>query len=599
MSGNKKTVRTTAIILFILLIFGFGVNSGLQSVYSQPSSTTGGNDQNNLPLSDNSTTTFASAEKKLPAPSELPSSASPQPVPLSEQRKILQQQLLKEVDTGPGLPHSNKTIQGPTNNTQTHITSTNSTSNPRITNETASLTRTAIPARSSTASIRLLTNATVVNPNVNSVLEPSVANNGSTVFYTGNWFASRSSDGGESWKHRNVFKDVRDQCCDNDIIYDPNHKIFIWYLQGIEKDPEIIANNPDIGLVQSDLQIGENHIVIGTSHDAQHWRLFTFKPRDINGTWTNQMSDYPYLALSNKYLYTSMNMFGPGGHFVRSILLRVSLDDLARGVAPSFSYYNDPRDTAGNLFTFTPVQGATNTMYWAVHLSNDAMRIYQWNEASNIVKTFDRSVPPWAFLLRGDGDCPGPDKINWCARAMSKITGGWIQNDTVGFLWNADKGGISAHGATFPYPYINAATFKVNSDMKYQGRPYIWSPNFAWLYGFASPNNRGDVAVSAVFGGGKYYPSMAAGIYNNQNVSGHPWNMIKLVNGTNGPSATQSPFEWGDYLRVRPFSGVGPTWIASGWTLQGGVQDLNVEPRYFIFGKASDVPITENISQKK
>jgi hypothetical protein len=125
--------------------------------------------------------------------------------------------------------------------------------------------------------------------------------------------------------------------------------------------------------------------------------------------------------------------------------------------------------------------------------------------------------------------------------------------------------------------------------MTYLGRPYLWSPIFAWLYGYGSPDNRGNVAIQAFFGGGQYYPSIAAGVGNDFSGGLLPWQMIQLVNGTDGPAPTATkPSSWGDYIRIRPFNGEGPGWIGSGWTLQGGPFRENVEPRYFEFTLKND-----------
>jgi hypothetical protein len=567
--GKRYTDIIVALSLITAMIFINAELSGnMKSAVAITESSNASDTNTRTDLTGGSnTTSLSSLEKKLPAPKSITIQSAPQTTPLSDLQKFKLQEQLKDVDIGPELAQSNKTILGPNITSQANVTNITSSIIPTAVSHNYDLNPIESQLISTSArqsAIKLSGNSSLTTPDVTAVLEPAVANKGQLVFYTGNWFAARSTDGGSTWRYLQPTSVMPDYCCDQDVIYDPIHKIFIWYMQGIE-----------------DRITGENRIRIGISHDTANWLFYTFKPTDIDSSWSHQMSDYPYLALGNKYLYISMNMFGLED-FVRSIVMRISLDDLANGVAPSFSYYKDPSEA--EVFNFTPVQGATDTMYWAVHLSNSRIRIYQWDELSSAIKTFDRDIPAWSFIVRGQGYCPGPDDVNWCGRAMSKITGGWSANGVLGFLWNADKGGRSTNNATFPYPYINAATFKIADDMKYQGRPYIWSPDFAWLYGFASPDKEGNVAVEGIYGGGIYYPSMAAGIYNAISESIPAWNMKQLVKGTNGPSGGQSPFEWGDYLRVRAFNGEGAKWVGSGWTLQGGGQDNNIEPRYFVFG---------------
>jgi hypothetical protein len=400
----------------------------------------------------------------------------------------------------------------------------------------------------------------IVSPSSSSrsiVNEPSVANKDNLVFYTGNWYASRSVDGGLTWTYIDPTSDMSDFCCDQDVIYDPHHQIFIWYRQGIETAS------------------GQNRFRLGVSADALNWWFYNISPKDFNSKWTNQSWDYPQLALSNKYLYISSNIFKPDGSFFRTAISRWSLDDLGNAATNvSFNYYDDE-----SVFTFTPVQGATYTMYWASHLSNSRMRIYEWPEIlSNNnagVRSFDRDIPAWTSDSRGTMSCNnGPDGKDWCGRADTRILNGWISKDTIGFLW------IAAQGNGFPWPYLNAAEFKINNDMTYSGRPYLWSSDKAWMYGFVSPNMDGDLAIVASVGGRDLYPSMAVGINDNSNGSRSPWDMKIAINGTSGPSDNK----WGDYFRIRPFSGSGLTWTASGYTLQGGSRGDFIEPRYLVFG---------------
>ena len=130
--------------------------------------------------------------------------------------------------------------------------------------------------------------------------------------------------------------------------------------------------------------------------------------------------------------------------------------------------------------------------------------------------------------------------------------------------------------------------------MTYFGRPYLWSSDKAWMYGFVSPNVQGDLAIVASVGGRDLYPSVAVGTNDNSNGSHSPWDMKILINGTNGPSDNR----WGDYFRIRPFSGSGLTWAASGYTLQGGSRGDSVEPRYLVFGRQNEVTSLDSPLEK-
>jgi F5/8 type C domain len=408
--------------------------------------------------------------------------------------------------------------------------------------------------------IQIYTNKSVTVPRTSLSLanEPSVANRDKLIFYTGNWYDVRSLDGGSTWTYIDPFKDMHDFCCDQDIIYDSAHQIFIWYR---------------LGTFDSN---GENHFRLGISSDTSNWLFYNVSPRNFNGTWSHQFWDYPQLALSNKYLYITSNMFDQSGKLLRTIISRWSLQDLSVGQSNvSFSYYSDK-----SLFNFTPVQGATDTMYWASHVSNSRMRIFRWSDTESAITSYDREIPAWTSSSDVTMSCKGPDSNDWCGRADSRILGGWLSQGTIAFMWMASAGN------GFPWPYLNAAKFRL-SDMKYLESPYLWSPDHAWMYGSVSPNSRGDLGIVAFYGGGKVNPSLAIGISQNSNNNNNDtsqlqsaWKMEPVMRGTNGPSQN----DWGDFLRIRPYSGSVVNWVASGYILKGGSTEDFIEPLYLVFG---------------
>ena len=408
--------------------------------------------------------------------------------------------------------------------------------------------------------LQIYTNKSVTVPRTSLSLadEPSVANRDKLIFYTGNWYDVRSLDGGSTWTYIDPFKDMHDFCCDQDIIYDSTHQIFIWYR---------------LGAFDSN---GENRFRLGISSDTSNWLFYNVSPRNLNGTWSHQFWDYPQLALSNKYLYITSNMFDQSGKLLRTIISRWSLQDLSLGQSNvSFSYYSDK-----SLFNFTPVQGATDTMYWASHVSNSRMRIFRWSDTESAITSYDRDIPAWTSSSDVTMSCKGPDSNDWCGRADSRILGGWLSQGTIGFMWMASAGN------GFPWPYLNAAKFRL-SDMTYLESPYLWSPDHAWMYGSVSPNSKGDLGIVAFYGGGKVNPSLAIGISQNSNNNNNDaaqlqsaWKMEPVMRGTNGPSEN----DWGDFLRIRPYSGSLVNWIATGYTLQGGSTEDFIEPVYLVFG---------------
>lgn len=398
------------------------------------------------------------------------------------------------------------------------------------------------------------------------VAEPSTANKGRLIFYTGNWFTARSTNGGTGWTYNNPFGDMADFCCDQDVIYDANRQIFIWYRQAV-KDSN-----------------GENYFRLAISRDTLTWWYYDIRPTLFSSAWNNQWWDYPHLALSNNYLFLTSNVFnGLSGMTSpsRAILAKVSLDDLANARTIFFLYLEHPFESQGRR-TVTPVQGATDTMYFGTHLSNDMMRIYKWPETSGTIFWYDVNIPAWTPSARGSMHCAGPDGFNSCAFSDNRVLGGWIRAGKVGFIWNVGE------GSRFPYPYINAAVF-LTSSMTYAERPLVWNDVNAWMYGHVSPNRRG-LGLVAFWAGGSYNPSVGAAIADNFVTPPPGWQMNWIAGGTNSPARERL----GDYLRIRAFGGQCALWVGTAYTLVNGsgptsatVSD-SVFPYYFIMGREVD-----------
>jgi len=410
-----------------------------------------------------------------------------------------------------------------------------------------------------------------------SVVEPSTANKGRLIFYTGNDFTTRSNDGGTKWTYNDPKGDMADFCCDQDVVYDEHRQIFIWYRQA----------GTDVH--------GVNYFRLAISRDTLSWWYYDVKPTLFNSAWKPQWWDYPHLALTNDYLFLTSNVFNCIEYMEdgikktcptlpsRAVMAKVSLDDLANVRPIYFLYLEQPFDGHGRR-TVTPIQGATDTMYFGTHLSNDHMRIFKWPQSSGTIFPYDVKIPAWKSSERTSMHCAGRDRYNSCNFLDNTILGGWTRAGKVGFLWNV------AEGDGFPYPYINVAVFRT-SDMAYLERPLVWNWVNAWILGYVSPNDRG-LGLVAFWAGGDFNPSVGAAIADNFVSSPPGWQMNWIAGGSNSP-ATQ---RLGDYLRIRSVGGECSLWAGTGYVFKGGsgpASDLHtvsdvVYPYYFIIGREID-----------
>jgi hypothetical protein len=82
--------------------------------------------------------------------------------------------------------------------------------------------------------------------------------------------------------------------------------------------------------------------------------------------------------------------------------------------------------------------------------------------------------------------------------------------------------------------------------------------------------------LAAFFGGGGGHPAHVVGILDERNGT---WSTKRTAVSTHGPSQGK----WGDYLTVQPHVRRPTSLVASGFTLQGGQDRRNIEPRVVVF----------------
>ncbi len=128
--------------------------------------------------------------------------------------------------------------------------------------------------------------------------EPNVANRGRQVFYTGNWYAAKSSDGASTWSPISPFTALPSAdggfCCDQSLTYEPSRNILVWVLQYIKKN-------------------GTNTLRVaispGATLNSNDWYWWDFKPAGVNQNWAGEWFDYNHIATSKNFLYVGTNVF--------------------------------------------------------------------------------------------------------------------------------------------------------------------------------------------------------------------------------------------------------------------------------------------------
>ncbi len=403
--------------------------------------------------------------------------------------------------------------------------------------------------------------------------EPAAAEAGQNIFYTANWYAAYSTNGGTSFNYVNpatAFPDVPGLagfCCDQDTIYDASRDLMIWNLM---YEPNSNGNIMRLAYTK------------GANLAANSWSYIDLAPEDIAGFTPNAWFDYPHLALSNNYVYITANVYVgtvSNSSYVGTQIIRIPLGQLASGglVTKTDRYF-------GKLDTITPVQGATSTMYFGMHdltKPTSQLTLFSWPESGNVSTiNLNHAVSTAIASTLQTYQCASPGGLDACQSSDNRILAAWLGKGRIGFMWD-DPQGTGGLG-TFPYPYIHTLIID-EASKTVSSENAIWNSNTAFFYPSASTNLRGDVGGTFGWSGGSFFPSAGIFVWDNGS-SLVPLESRFIASGTDAPKTNR----WGDYLRTRRSSSNAYEWVGTAYTLQGGNNIGAAESRYLRFGRNTD-----------
>jgi len=409
------------------------------------------------------------------------------------------------------------------------------------------------------------------NNSASSTGEPSAAMNGNVVFYTGNWYAALSSDGGQTFQYVDPFTAFPDPpnmgfCCDQVVQYIPHIDTFVWLLQYTEN------------------QANENiqRLAFATTDDVVRgrWRTFDITPQSLG--LPNIMLDFPDLAVGEQYLYVTTNGFRQDGMWDSSILLRIAIESINRGSI------NAQQTKSAENFSFRVAQNAGTRVFWASHTNTSSLRLFAWDEGAPQPTFRDVQVARWSAA---QPESMTPDGFNWLNRSDPRLLGATTVTREDGspelwFSWNTASGGSNRR----PNPYVQIARISAD-DFTVRENINLWDANFAIAYAALTSNAGGDVGVSYAFGGGRTFPAHAVGILTD------PTMHVNTIEGAHGPAEQR----WGDYFTIRRHYPTMKLFVATGYTLQSGTGRMAGSPRFVLFGRARDAgnivtPTLENVA---
>lgn len=426
-------------------------------------------------------------------------------------------------------------------------------------------TRAVIHALDAQQDLKVVLNTELTEPGRNhtagNVGEPSVSINGDVVFYTGNWYAAMSQDGGQSFQFidPNSMAQANDGpnvtfCCDQVVNYLPSIDTFVWLLQ----------YGPSTGNNLQRLAFAKTEDV-----KAGKWRTFdiTTDALGVPGFFL----DFPDLAVGSNFLYMTTNCFGPDPNTVGSAVVRIPISSIDSGNPTAEKF------VSMELFSFRVAQNCGSTAYFAAHRDTSTLAVFSWPEGQPTPASQDVGVARWigtnGYVSRTK------DGRRWLDRSDPRITGATLAGNELWFAWAVDSD--SNHR---PRPFVQMARINT-TNLSLIENVNLWDPDSAICYAGLATNANNEVGVSYMIGGGDVFPSHVVGIMTNDQKS------LMVGKGDRSPLPDQQGhYDWGDYLTARPVFPDRKLFAAGGYSFKGTVDSDNQDatPRFVIFGRASD-----------
>jgi len=404
--------------------------------------------------------------------------------------------------------------------------------------------------------------------------EPSVAQLQDTVLQTGNWYAARSIDSGETWSFVSPYTTFTAAdggfCCDQRAIYVPSHGITVWLLQySYSSTTQKAGQRIAIANGRADLQAGS----------SGSWHSWYFEPQDF-GRGLGEWMDFPDIAYSSTFLYVASNIFDAAGNFQDAVVWRMDLAELAAGGALSYRYARSSVNLGGGG-SYRLTQNATGTMYFAEHRTTTTTRAYRWSNASTTISWTDITVPDWSSTT--GYVALGPNGVNWAGRADGRITGAWFRSaaNEYGFMWHCGPRSGRAQCYVRTIRISGASnTLLATED--------TWSSTLQFMYPAAAVNGRGEVGCCAAIADGTSLNPTTC--YFMVDTACEPFFHGQSVSWFTGNAAPSTANRWGDYFSVQRHPVLVNTFVGTGMTCRGGGANGNSEPHYVWFGREADQP---------
>ena len=300
-----------------------------------------------------------------------------------------------------------------------------------------------------------------------SVCEPTTAANERQLMMTGNWFASTSTDGGATLDLRRPVHPLSG--IGRRLLLRPGGS-----LQSALPDLDLAA------AVHAANAAGEQYLPscgLPRHPNSAAGTTGTLLRANLNAGWNQNWFDYPDMAFTNDNLFVTFNVF-LGDDWQRAVVFRFPARDASR---PARSLgYRWWTTTSNGSHAALPGPRRRHVLGQPQHVSQ--LRVFQWADNSTCDHAERRQRSP--LDRRGlFGSRPGRRQLAR-SRWTSRITGAWVGNGVIGFMWSANRDTRTIRCRMFGSSGLTRPPRR-SSTSRTSGAVLS-----AWAYPAAAPNSR-------------------------------------------------------------------------------------------------------------
>lgn len=410
----------------------------------------------------------------------------------------------------------------------------------------------------------------VANASTNAA-DISGAKGGTVVLLSGNWYIDYSTDSGATFTTLNpttIFPNTLAGgfCCDQVLQYAPQIDRFLWLLQ---------YTSDGTGANAYRLAAASPQNVIDSNCTAWTYWDLTSASFGIGTDWM----DFPSMSLGNNEVYFSFDVLDTTADSVVDnglVVVRLNLAEIAVGGTVNFRYTNPADSTVA--WGSGVSQNTGNEVFWAGHVDNSTLRVFNWRNDSTSYSWRDIEVRNWPNNTLNSN---GPNSNNWFGWGFpnNAVIGITRRLNELWLAWTASSGDGGSGGFNFPHPHVqvvklNTATWAVIEQMQ------VWNPDHAFGYPSLATNSDNEVGIALGWGGG--------GTLNANSAVGFMGDYVVWFRD----GSTWTHTRWGDYISIRRAEPESQMFAAFGFvtidTSTGAGHRF--DPFYVLFGRERSEP---------